>query len=100
MSPVGRTLRPGWAALADQPFVEPWQARAFALAVLTCERLDLPWEAFRQELKAAVAAEPDRPYYESWTAALEQVLAEHVLVELRPARGADASGGHGAPRPG
>jgi hypothetical protein len=61
------------AGLPDEPFTEPWQARAFAMAVVAVERLGLPWDAFRHELKAAVAAEPDRPYYESWLAALAVV---------------------------
>jgi hypothetical protein len=57
-------------ARPDEPFAEPWQARAFAMAVVAVERLGLPWDAFRDELKAAIAAEPARPYYESWLAAL------------------------------
>lgn len=63
------TLRP------DVPFAEPWQARAFALAVVAVERTGLPYDAFRDRLKAAVAARPDQPYYESWMDALEGLLA-------------------------
>jgi hypothetical protein len=59
----------------DQPFAEPWQARAFAMAVVAVERLGLPWDAFRDELKAAIAADPARPYYESWLAALAAITA-------------------------
>lgn len=59
----------------DVPFEEPWQARAFAMAVIAVERLGLPWDAFRDELKAVVATHPDRPYYESWLDALEALLA-------------------------
>ncbi|MPY91497.1 MAG: nitrile hydratase subunit beta [Acidimicrobiia bacterium] len=66
--------RPAWAELADEPFAEPWQARAFAVAVLACERLALPWDAFRDQLKAAIAEDPERPYYESWTVALERLV--------------------------
>jgi hypothetical protein len=40
------------------------------MAVVAVERLGLPWDTFRDELKAAIAAEPARPYYESWLAAL------------------------------
>jgi len=57
----------------ERPFDEPWQARAFALAVVTVEQLGLPWDAFRDRLKAAVAADPDRPYWESWLTALEDL---------------------------
>jgi hypothetical protein len=35
-------------------------------------------EPFRQQLTKAIAAEPGRPYWESWTAALE------ALVETLP----------------
>ena len=62
--------RPG-----DQPFTEPWQARAFALAVVTAERLDVPWDEFRDRLKAAIAERPGQPYYESWLDALEDLTA-------------------------
>jgi hypothetical protein len=58
------------------PFEEPWQARLFGTAVATVEALGLPWDAFRDELKAAVAADPDRPYFESFLAAFERLLAD------------------------
>ena len=32
-------------------------------------------EPFRQQLIKAIAAEPARPYWESWTAALEALVA-------------------------
>jgi hypothetical protein len=35
---------------------------------------------FRQSLKAAVAADPDRPYWESWMGALEDLLLTVGLV--------------------
>jgi hypothetical protein len=57
----------------ERPFDEPWQARAFALAVVTTERLDLPWDAFRDRLKSAIADDPNRPYWESWLAALDDL---------------------------
>jgi hypothetical protein len=59
----------------ERPFDEPWQARAFALAVTTVEQLGLPWDTFRDRLKAAVADQPQRPYWESWLAALEDLTA-------------------------
>ena len=37
-------------------FAAPWEARALALAVALVERLDLPWDAFRQRLIDAIAA--------------------------------------------
>lgn len=59
----------------DVPFEAPWHARIFAAAVVACQQLGLPWDAFRDQLKEAVAADPQRPYYESVTAALEQLTA-------------------------
>lgn len=62
-------------------FDEPWQSRAFGLAagvVDTCFEAD--WEPFRQRLIVAVAAHPDRPYWESWTAALEDLVVTAGLL--------------------
>jgi len=64
-------------AQPEAPFEAPWQARAFALGVTTVEGLGLPWTAFQRHLAAAIAADPDRPYYESWVTALEALVAEH-----------------------
>ena len=55
-------------------FSAPWEGRALALAVAIVEQLDLPWDEFRQRLIDAVAEAPDRPYYESWAAALESLV--------------------------
>ena len=58
-------------------FEEPWQARAFAMALVTVENLGLPWDAFRDRLKAAIAARPDAPYYDCWLDALESLVSAH-----------------------
>ena len=63
-----------------EPFEEPWQARLFGTAVATVESLGLPWDAMRDRLKAAVAADPDRPYYESFLVAFERLLADESLL--------------------
>jgi nitrile hydratase accessory protein len=55
-------------------FSAPWEGRAFALAVAVVEHTGLDWDAFRLRLIDAIAAEPDRPYYESWAAALESLV--------------------------
>ena len=60
----------------DQPFTELWQARAFAMAVVAAERLDVPWDEFRDRLKAAIAEHPDQPYYESWMDALDALVSD------------------------
>ena len=76
LSSMARTLpadRRQNAPSPERPFDEPWQARAFALAVVTVEQLGLPWDTFRDLLKAAVAEQPERPYWESWLTALERL---------------------------
>ena len=60
----------------DHPFAEPWQARAFALAVLATDRSAVRWDEFRDRLKAVISAHPERPYYESWLDALERFACE------------------------
>jgi len=59
-------------------FDEPWQGRALAIAILLVERFDVPWVDFRRHLIAAIDADPDRPYWDSWAAALETFVAEHL----------------------
>jgi hypothetical protein len=59
--------------LPDEAFTEPWQARVFAMAQVACEQMGLPLDAFRDRLKAAIAEQPNRPYYDSWTTALEDL---------------------------
>jgi nitrile hydratase accessory protein len=61
-------------------FESPWQARALAIAVALVEKLGLPWDVFRRRLMAEIAGDPDRPYYESWGAALESMVIELDLA--------------------
>lgn len=62
-------------------FDAPWQARVFALtAALVQTRFDDDWEPFRMRLIAAIAADEARPYWESWTVALEDLLVAADLV--------------------
>lgn len=63
----------------ERPFDEPWQARAFALAEALIEDDVIDREHFRQRLIAAIAHEPDRPYWESWLAALEEIAAQELV---------------------
>jgi nitrile hydratase accessory protein len=58
-------------------FSAPWEGRALAIAVEVVEQLHLPWDEFRTRLIAAIADAPQRPYYESWACALEQLLVDH-----------------------
>ena len=56
-------------------FEAPWQSKVFALAAAVVDHaFDGDREPFRQQLITAIAAEPDRPYWESWTAALESLV--------------------------
>lgn len=62
-------------------FSAPWEGRALAMAIALVDRLGLQWEDFRQELIAAIAADPGRPYYESWTAALESLAVAQGITD-------------------
>jgi hypothetical protein len=74
-------------------FESPWQARVFGLCaaiVETCFEGDR--EPFRRHLIATITAEPDRPYWDSWTIALQQVavdtgLLDELTIERRIASG-------------
>jgi len=56
-------------------FEAPWQSTVFALAAAVVDHeFGGDREPFRQELIKAIATEPDRPYWESWTAALESLV--------------------------
>lgn len=57
-------------------FDHPWEARAMAMAVLLVERTGRRWDDFRRRLMDAIADRPDRPYWESWVAALESLASE------------------------
>ena len=61
-------------------FDAPWQSTVFALAAAVVDHaFGGDREPFRQQLIGAIAADPGRPYWESWTTALE------ALVETLPA---------------
>ena len=73
-------------------FQEPWESRAFGMAVSLCEQGLFEWEEFRTRLIAEIGAwdraHPDGGdyrYYDHWLAALEKLLTEKRLctrVEL------------------
>jgi len=57
-------------------FDAPWQSTVFALAAAVVEHaFGGDREPFRQQLVNAIAADPGRPYWESWTVALEALVA-------------------------
>jgi hypothetical protein len=59
----------------EPAFDAAWQSTVFALAAAVIEHVfGGDREPFRRQLIKAIAAEPDRPYWESWTAALEALV--------------------------
>lgn len=74
----------GWPEAPQ--FREPWEARAFALAVRLHERGVFTWrewtEALGAEIARAGAAPGDRGehYYRHWLAALERLTREKRVV--------------------
>lgn len=70
-------------------FAQPWEARAFAIALALSESGGFAWEEFRQRLIAeiaradteAVAGAPRLDYYECWLRALEAVLGAKGIAE-------------------
>ena len=64
----------------EMVFEAPWQGRAVAMALGLVERLGVGWEEFRRRLIDEIAAQPERPYYESWLAALESLAADNGVV--------------------
>jgi nitrile hydratase accessory protein len=64
-------------------FDAPWQGRVLAMAVGLVQQLDLSWDEFRARLINAITEDPDRPYYESWTAALEALLIDLDIAQAR-----------------
>jgi hypothetical protein len=75
---------PGAAALpranGELVFDAPWEGRMLGTAIGVVEHLGVDWDEFRQRLIAAISADPDRPYYESWTAALEALVTDFDLA--------------------
>jgi nitrile hydratase accessory protein len=83
-------------------FAEPWEARAFALALTLSAGGQFSWDEFRDHLIAEIAKagaagvhhhgaaavldnhpasdSPRGPYYECWLAALEKLLREKALL--------------------
>jgi nitrile hydratase accessory protein len=94
---MSRTTNPhiaemaGHAALprssGELVFHDPWERRAFAMAVSLCEQGFYQWDEFRDLLIAEIAASEQAAgpnpspevlpsYYQSWLAALEKLLVK------------------------
>ena len=61
-------------------FDTPWQQRVFGMTLALDEAAAVPWETFRARLIARIAEDEARPYWESWAAALEDVLATSAML--------------------
>ncbi|HEY2664083.1 MAG TPA: nitrile hydratase accessory protein [Candidatus Binataceae bacterium] len=63
-------------------FNEPWESRAFGMAVGLCERGLFEWDEFRDhlitEISSADARQEESTYYERFLRALE-----HLMIEKR-----------------
>ena len=57
-------------------FDASWQARAFGMAMALLDGQGLGWETFRCHLVSAIAAQPERPYYEQFVEALAALADE------------------------
>jgi hypothetical protein len=55
-------------------FAAPWESRAFGLVLTLVDAGRVAYEDFRDRVIARIGEDPSRPYYESWLAALEDVL--------------------------
>ena len=75
---------------ADGPvFRAPWEAQAFAMAVLLHERGHFTWKEWAARLADEITAaqahgehDDGSRYYYAWLAALEKVVAEKRLVDV------------------
>jgi hypothetical protein len=63
-------------------FEAPWQGRALGLAIGVTKALGIDWDRFRQELIRAIAADPDRAYYDSWICALEALVVDENIATV------------------
>lgn len=61
-------------------FDTPWQQRVFGLTLALDQTATVPWETFRTRLIARIVHDEARPYWESWAAALEDVLAASATL--------------------
>jgi len=68
-------------------FRAPWEAQAFAMAVMLHERGHFAWKEFAAGLAAEIAAAKERGetddgrrYYEYWLTVLERLVADKGLV--------------------
>ena len=61
-------------------FNAPWERRVFGVTMALTDGV-FSYEDFRQQLIRCVAEAPDRPYWQSWAAALEEVLSHACAID-------------------
>jgi hypothetical protein len=61
-------------------FNAPWERRVFGVTMALTESV-FSYEQFRQQLIRSVREAPERPYWQSWTAALEAVLGDACAID-------------------
>jgi len=61
-------------------FSAPWERRVFGVTMALTNEV-FSYEDFRQRLISRVGEAPDRPYWQSWAAALEDVLSEACAID-------------------
>ena len=71
------------SAESEAAFNEPWEARAFALAVSLHKAGRFAWDDFAAQLGEQLrVGNASRPYYGSWLAALEHVLDSAMIAPV------------------
>jgi len=69
-------------------FDEPWQSRAFGMAVALHRSGAFEWDEFRDHLIREIAEGSGvTPYYESWLAAFERLLVARALIDAAELEG-------------
>ena len=61
-------------------FNAPWERRVFGVTMALTDSI-FSYEDFRQQLILSVGEAPERPYWQSWAAALEEVLSSACAID-------------------
>lgn len=110
-SPFAANSIAAQALSATTAFDEPWQAQAFACAILLSQRGLFTWAEWSEVFGATIKDDPERPgeshndaYFRQWLAALEQLVeikqaTSQTEIDLRQGawREAYLNTPHGAP---
>jgi len=75
-------------ANGEEPvFAQPWEARAFALAVQLHSDGHFTWPEFSQALAKEISANAEDSYYCLWLRALERIVVDKRIVDAQDVRG-------------